>query len=96
MDTEVNLVDSARLLFLQHVGLVLIVQEFDDGHPRISVIDIIAKARGINHGQTDCRQFISTNVEENIEYIKVVPLKNFSSSSALVISISTVLSTCFA
>lgn len=33
MDTEIDPVSSARLLFLQHVGLMLIVQEFYDRHP---------------------------------------------------------------
>lgn len=52
--TEINLVISAWLLLLQHVGLMLIVEELDDGHPRIFVVDIITEARGIDDGEADC------------------------------------------
>lgn len=31
--TEVDLVISAGLLLLEHVGLVLVIEELDDGHP---------------------------------------------------------------
>lgn len=31
--TEIDLVVSAGLLLLKHVGLVLVIEEFDDGHP---------------------------------------------------------------
>lgn len=53
MDTEVDLVDTAGLLLLQHVRLVLVVEEFDDRHPRVAVVDIVAEARGINDGQAN-------------------------------------------
>jgi hypothetical protein len=53
VDTEVDLVGAARLLLLQHVRLVLVVEEFDNGLPRVTVIDIVAKAGGVNDGQTD-------------------------------------------
>jgi len=33
VNTEVNLVDSAWLLLLQHVGLVLVVEELNNWHP---------------------------------------------------------------
>ena len=45
---EVNLFQAARLLLLQHVRLMLIIQELDDGHPRVTVVDIVAKARGVD------------------------------------------------
>lgn len=51
--THINLVRSAGLLLLEHVGLMLVVQELDDGLPRITVVDIVAEAGGINDGQTD-------------------------------------------
>ena len=53
VDTEINLVHTARLLLLQHIRLMLVVQEFDDWHPGIAVVDIVSKARRINDGQTD-------------------------------------------
>lgn len=53
MDSEINLIHTARLLLLQHIRLMLIVQEFDNWHPRIAVVDIVAEARCVNYGQTD-------------------------------------------
>jgi hypothetical protein len=33
VDTEIDLIGTPWLLLLQHVGFVLVVEEFDDGHP---------------------------------------------------------------
>jgi hypothetical protein len=54
VDAEVDLVGTARLLFLQHVRLVLVVEELDYGLPRVAVVDIVAEAGGVNDGQADC------------------------------------------
>lgn len=51
--TEVDLLLTLGLLLLQHVGLVLVVEELDNGLPRVAVVDVVAEARGINDGQTD-------------------------------------------
>lgn len=51
--TQIDLVRTAGLLLLKHVGLVLVIQELDDGLPRVTVVDIVAKSRGINDRQTD-------------------------------------------
>ena len=48
MDTEINLVRAARLLLLEHVRLVLVIKEFNDGHPGVSVVNVVTEARGIN------------------------------------------------
>lgn len=49
--TEVRLLVSLRLLLLSHVHFVLVVNEFDDGCPRVSVIDIISEARCVDDGE---------------------------------------------
>jgi hypothetical protein len=54
VDTEVDLVCAARLLLLEHVGLVLVVEELDDGLPRVAVVDVVAEARGVDDGEADC------------------------------------------
>jgi len=59
VDTEVDLVCAARLLLLQHVGLVLVVKELDDGLPRVAVVDVVAEARGVDYGEADCRQTLA-------------------------------------
>jgi hypothetical protein len=54
MDSEIDLVLSFWLLLLQHVRLVLVVKEFYDRHPGVSVVDIVAEARCVNNSQADC------------------------------------------
>ena len=51
MDTEVDLVLALRLLLLAHVRLVLVVDEVDDGGPRVAVVDVVAEAGRVDHGQ---------------------------------------------
>jgi len=93
MDSEVNLVVAAWLLFLQHIRLMLIVKELNNGLPRVAVVHVVAEAGSVN----DCQPYCTGSVSQHQEVgMSGIPLKNFSSSSAFVISISTVLSTCFA
>lgn len=58
MDTEINLVLTAGLLLLEHVRLVLVVEELDDGHPRVAVVDIVAESGGIDNGQSDLEELL--------------------------------------
>lgn len=51
--TEINLVVTARLLLLKHIGFMLVVQELDDGLPRVAVVNVVAKSGSINNGQAD-------------------------------------------
>ena len=51
--TQVDLVRAAGLLLLQHVALVLVVQELDDGLPRVAVVDVVAEAGGVNNCQAN-------------------------------------------
>lgn len=53
VDTEVDFVDTLWLLLLQHVGLMLIIQELNNWHPRVAVVDIVSKTWGIDNGKTD-------------------------------------------
>lgn len=53
VDTHVNLVGSAGLLLLKHIGLMLVVQEFNDRLPRITVVHVVSESRGINNGKAD-------------------------------------------
>jgi hypothetical protein len=54
VDTEVDLVGTAGLLLLQHVRLMLVVEELDDGLPRVAVVDIVAEAGGVDDREADC------------------------------------------
>lgn len=53
VDTKIDLIGAARLLFLQHVRLVLVIEELDDGLPRVAVVDIVAEARGVDDSEAD-------------------------------------------
>jgi len=50
MHPEVSLVGPQRLLLLSHVRLMLVIDEVNDGGPRVAVVDIVAKAGSINNG----------------------------------------------
>jgi hypothetical protein len=54
VDTEVDLVGTARLLLLQHVRLMLVVEELDYGLPRVAVVNIVAEAGRVDNGKADC------------------------------------------
>ena len=53
VDTEVDFINTAGLLLLQHIRLMLIIQKLDNWHPGIAVVDIVAKARSIDDGEAD-------------------------------------------
>lgn len=55
VDTEVDLVGTAWLLLLKHVRLVLVVEELDDGLPRVTVVDIVAESGRVDDGKSDCK-----------------------------------------
>lgn len=51
---EIDLIAALRLLLLQHERLMLVVEELDDGLPGVAVVDVVAEARRVNDGETDC------------------------------------------
>ena len=53
VDTEVNLVSAAWLLLLQHVRLVLVVEELDNGLPRVAIVDVVTESRCVDDGEAD-------------------------------------------
>jgi len=36
----------------------LVVEELDDGHPRVAVVDIVAEARGVDDSQADLEELL--------------------------------------
>lgn len=60
VNAEVNLLSTARLLLLEHVRLVLVVEEFNDGLPRIAVVDVVTKARRVNDSQAHCGRLLAS------------------------------------
>lgn len=57
MYAKVALLNALRLLLLAHVRLMLIIHKVNNWDPRITVVDIVAKARCINHSELDFELF---------------------------------------
>lgn len=55
MNAHVDLPCTSRLLFLDHVTLVLIIQEFDDWNPAVSVVHIVSKTGSVDDSQLDLK-----------------------------------------
>ena len=53
MDTEVNFFMPLGLLLLTHVRFMLVVNEFDDRQPGVTIVDVVAKTRGVNDSELD-------------------------------------------
>lgn len=53
VNTEIDLIRAARLLLLKHVRLMLVVEELDDGLPRVAVVDVVTETGGVDNGKTD-------------------------------------------
>lgn len=57
MYTKIDDTSTSRLLFLAHKGFMLVVQEFHNRHPAVTVVHIVSKARSIDHSQLDLEVF---------------------------------------
>jgi len=53
VDAKIGLLLALGLLLLTHVRFMLVVYEFNNGEPGVTVVDIVAKARGIDNGKLD-------------------------------------------
>lgn len=58
VDTEIDLLCTAWLLLLEHIRLMLIVKELDNWLPGVAVVDIVAKARCVDDGQSDLEELL--------------------------------------
>ena len=53
VNAKVTLLAALGLLLLNHVRLMLVVNEVDDGRPRVPVVNIVTKAGGVDDGKLD-------------------------------------------
>ena len=58
VNPKVNLIVSLRLLLLSHINLMLVINEIDNGCPRVAVVHVVAEAWGINHGEFDFERLL--------------------------------------
>lgn len=66
MYAEVALLRSLWLLFLPHVYFVLVVNEINNGSPRVAIVDVVSKTRRVNHGQFDVERLL---LEFSFDYV---------------------------
>jgi hypothetical protein len=71
---EVDLVLAARLLLLEHVGLMLVVEELDDGHPRVAVVDIVAEAGGVDDSKANLEELLLQLSLGDLDFDRLVDL----------------------
>jgi hypothetical protein len=50
---QVSLLAPLGLLLLSHVRFMLVVDELDDGNPRVTVVHVVTEARSVNDGEFD-------------------------------------------
>lgn len=56
--TQIGLLCTLRLLLLPHICFMLVVDEVDDWTPRVTVVDIITKAGGVDDGELDLERLL--------------------------------------
>lgn len=62
--THIDLVRAAGLLFLQHVRLMLIVEELNDGLPGVAIVDVVPESGGIDHRQANYEDALAGHSDE--------------------------------
>ena len=66
MNTKITLLAALGLLLLNHVCLMLVVNEVDDGRPRVAVVDIVTKTGSVNDGELDLELLL---LELSLDYL---------------------------
>jgi hypothetical protein len=74
VNTKVALLAALRLLLLNHVGLVLVVNKVDNGGPRVAVVDIVTKAGSVDDGELDLELLFFELSLDNLDFGELVEL----------------------
>lgn len=74
MHTQVCLLTSLRLLLLSHIRLMLVVDEFDNGGPRVTVVDVVTESRRVNDSKLDFELFLFKLGLDDLNLCKFVEL----------------------
>lgn len=74
MNPEVGLLLALWLLFLSHIGLMLIIDEIDDRGPRVTVVDIVPESWGVNDGELDFELFLLKLCLDDLDLGQLVEL----------------------
>ena len=74
MDTQVALLSTLGLLLLAHVDLMLVVDEVDNGSPRIAVVDVVAEPRRVDDRKLDLEGFLLQLSLDDLDFGELVEL----------------------
>jgi hypothetical protein len=74
MYPQVSLLVPLRLLFLPHISLMLIIDEVDNRTPRVPIVDIVTKPRGVNDSEFDFELFLLELSFNDFDLCKLVEL----------------------
>jgi hypothetical protein len=74
VNTKITLLAALGLLLLNHVGLMLVVNEVDDGRPRVAVVDIVTETGGVDYGELDLELFLLELSLDDLDFRELVEL----------------------
>ena len=74
MHAQVGLLATLWLLFLAHVHLMLVVDELDNGRPRVTVVDVVAKAKCVDDCQLDLELLLFKLSLDDLDLSELVKL----------------------
>ena len=83
VDPKITLLTALGLLLLDHVRLVLVVNKVDDGRPRVTIIDIVSKARSIDDSEFDLELLLFELSLDNFDFGELVELLVVASAVVL-------------
>jgi hypothetical protein len=74
VDTKVTLLATLGLLLLNHVRLMLVVNEVDDGGPRVAVVDIVTETGGVDYSELDLKLLLLELSLDDLDFRELVEL----------------------
>ena len=74
MNAKIALLAALGLLLLNHVRLMLVVNEVDNRRPRVPIVDVVTKARGINDSKLDLELLLLKLGLDNLDLSQFVQL----------------------
>src|SRR5262245_26638389 len=74
MYSQVGLLVPLRLLCLPHISLMLIIDEVDNRTPRVPIVDVVTKPRGVDDSEFDFKLLLLELSFDYFDLCKLVEL----------------------
>ena len=74
VDTKITLLTALGLLLLNHVRLVLVVDEVDDRRPRVAVVDIVTETGCVDDGELNLELLLLELSFDDLDFCEFVKL----------------------